>query len=87
MPGGREEDACLPRARALSAQSSNLHNRFRQAVEVGLIGREPIQAGVRPDGVIELQVFPDGSSGFGDRLVSMEIDLLVLDRLPDGHAR
>ena len=56
--------------------------RFWQAVEVDLIGREPVQAGVRPLGVIKLQVFPDGSSGFADRLVGVEIDLLILDRLP-----
>jgi len=37
---------------------------------------------VRPDGVIKLQVFSDGSSGFADRLVGVEIDLLILDRLP-----
>ena len=56
---------------------------FRQAVEVDLIGREPIQAGVRPGGVIELQVFRDGSPGFVDRPVGVEIDLFILDRLPD----
>jgi hypothetical protein len=56
---------------------------FRQAVEVDLVGREPIQAGVRPGGVVELQVFSDGSPGFLDRLLCMEIDLFIFDRLPD----
>ena len=54
---------------------------FWQAVEVDLIGREPVQAGVRPLGVIKLQVFPDGSPGFLDCLVCVEIDLFILDRL------
>jgi hypothetical protein len=38
---------------------------------------------VRSDGVIELQVFPDGSPGFVDRLVCVEINLFILDGLPD----
>jgi len=56
---------------------------FWQAVEVYLIGGERFQAGVRPDGVIELQVAADGSSGLADRGVSVQVDLLVLDGLPD----
>jgi len=38
---------------------------------------------VRPDGVVELQVAGDGSSGLVDRGVGVQVDLLVLDRLPD----
>jgi hypothetical protein len=57
-------------------------HRFRQPVEVGLIGREATQAGVRPDGVIKLQVFPDRSPGLPNRLVGVKIDLFIFDRLP-----
>ena len=56
---------------------------FWQAVEVYLIGRERFQAGVRPDGVVELQVAGDGSSGLLDRGVGVKVDLIVLDGLPD----
>src|ERR1035441_7340225 len=58
----------------------------RQAVEVDLIGREPIQAGVWTNGVIKLQVLGDRSSCHLDRFVGVQIDLLVLDRLPDSLA-
>ena len=53
------------------------------AGEADLIGREPIQAGVRSDGVLELQIFPDGIPRSLDRLVSVQADLFVSDRLPD----
>jgi hypothetical protein len=52
-------------------------HRLWQAVEVYLIGRERFQAGVRPDGVIELQVAADGSSGLADRGVGVQVDLFV----------
>ena len=45
-------------------------HRIRQTVEVNLFGREPIQAGVRSDGVVELDVATDQSPGFVDRLVA-----------------
>ena len=48
---------------------------FWHAVEVDLIGREPIQAGVRSDGIVKLQVATDQSSGLVDRLVGMQVDL------------
>jgi hypothetical protein len=56
---------------------------FWQAVEVYLIGRLRFQAGVRSNGVIELQVSADGSSCLADRGVGVQVDLLVLDGLPD----
>jgi hypothetical protein len=52
---------------------------FWQAVEVYLIGRERFQAGVRADGVVELQIAADGSSGLADRGVGVQVDLFVLD--------
>lgn len=52
-------------------------------MEVYLIGREPLQAGVWPDGVVKLQVAADGRSGLADRSVGVQIDLLVLNRFPD----
>ena len=56
---------------------------FRQAVEVDLIGRERPQAGMRSDGIIELQVAADGLPCLLDRFVGVKIDLLVLDLFPD----
>ena len=56
---------------------------FWQAVEVYLIGRERFQAGVGSDGVVELQVEADGRSGLVGRGVGVQVDLLVLDGLPD----
>jgi hypothetical protein len=53
---------------------------FWQAVEVYLIGRLRFQAGVWPDGVVEVDVAADGSSGLADRGVGVQVDLLVLDR-------
>jgi hypothetical protein len=38
--------------------------RFWQAIEVYLIGRERFQAGVGSDGVVEVDVTSDGRSGF-----------------------
>ena len=56
---------------------------FWQAVEVYRIGRERLQAGMRTDGVVELDVLPDRGSGLMHRLVGVEIDLFILDGLPD----
>src|ERR1019366_10652768 len=41
------------------------------------------QAGVWSGGVVELQVSADGRSGLADRGVSVEVNLLVFDGLPD----
>jgi hypothetical protein len=38
---------------------------------------------VRPDGVRERQIAADGGSGLVDRGVGVQVDLLILDRLPD----
>ena len=56
---------------------------FWQAVAVYLIGRERFQAGMRTDGVVELDVLPDRGSGLMHRIVGVEIDLFILDGLPD----
>jgi len=57
---------------------------FWQAVEVSLIGRERFQAGVRPDGVTELQVAADGSSGLADRGVGVQVNL-SLAKIPSAR--
>ena len=58
-------------------------HRFWQAVDVDLVGRFCLQAGMGSDGVVELQVSADRSSGCVNRLVGVEVDLFILDRLPD----
>ena len=48
-----------------------------------LIGSERLQAGVWADGVVEVDVAPDGCSGLADRLVGVQVDLFIFDRLPN----
>jgi hypothetical protein len=55
---------------------------IRQAVEIDLIGRERPQAGMRSDGIVELQIATDQRLGLVDYFVGMKIDLLILDRFP-----
>src|ERR1700676_3064378 len=56
---------------------------FWRTVEVYLIRRERIQAGVWTGGVEEVDVAADLCSGLLDRLVGVQIDMLILDRLPE----
>ena len=56
---------------------------YGQRVEVDLIGGLSLQAGVRSDVVVELDVPSQGGSRFVDRVVGSEVDLFVLDRSPD----
>jgi hypothetical protein len=53
------------------------------AVEVYLIGRERLQAAVWPGGVVEIDVATNLRSDLLYRLVGVQVDLLLLDRLPD----
>ncbi len=54
-----------------------------RTVEVYLIRRERIQAGVWMGDVEEVDVAADVCSGLLDRLVSVQIDMLILDQLPE----
>src|ERR1019366_834493 len=56
---------------------------FWRTVEVYLVRRERIQAGVWTGGVEEIDVAADLCSGLLDRLVGVQIDMLILDRLPE----
>jgi hypothetical protein len=52
---------------------------YWQAVEVHLIGRLRIQAGVLPGNVVEVDVTADGLPGLVDRGVGVQGDLFVLE--------
>ena len=52
-------------------------------MEVYLVGSLCPQAGVRASGVVKLEVTPDLASGFADRLVGMQVDVLVFERTPE----
>jgi len=56
---------------------------FRLAVEVYLIRRLPIQAGMGSLLVEELDVTADAAPCCGDRFVSMQIDLFIFDGTPE----
>src|ERR1035441_1646235 len=63
--------------RALGSQS------FWRTVEVYLVGRLCPQTGVRASGVVELDVARDLASGFANRLVGVQVDVLVFERTPE----
>ena len=52
------------------------------AVRVYLLGRAADKRGVRPDGIVEAEVAPDGDAGIGDRRIGVEVDLIVFHRAP-----
>ena len=51
-------------------------------MEVYLVGRLGPQARMRALAVVELEVAADFGSRFGDRLVGVQIDMLVFERAP-----
>src|SRR5262245_64865701 len=50
---------------------------------VSLIGRAPVKRGVRTTAVVKLQITTDRRARLRDALVSLEIDLLVLQCAPE----
>src|SRR3954449_8493634 len=56
---------------------------LRQPIEVGLVRRLPVKAGVGSPPIVEGQVSADRGPGLADRVVGPEIHLLVLDRSPE----
>src|SRR3954452_25529624 len=56
---------------------------LRQPGGVGSIRRLPVKARVRSAGIVEAEIPADRGAGLGDRVVSSEVDLLVLDRSPE----
>src|SRR3954469_4318342 len=54
-----------------------------QPIEVGLVRRLPVKAGVGSPAIVEGQVPADRGPGLADRVVGSEIHLLVLDRSPE----
>src|ERR1700681_1919362 len=52
-------------------------------IEIGLIGRSPVKAGVRTSPIVEVQISADRGACLADAVVSSQIDLFVLDRSPD----
>ena len=54
-----------------------------QAVEVYLIWRLRLQAGVGAHRVVEPDVFCDSSARLADRVLGVQVDLLVFDGLPN----
>src|ERR1017187_5305548 len=67
----------------LTRYTSTVRQSFWRTVEVYLVRRERIQAGVWTGGVEEIDVAADLCSGLLDRLVGVQIDMLILDRLPE----
>ena len=55
---------------------------LRQRSEVGLIGRLPVKARMRPAGIIEAEIAANRSPRLGHRVVGLEIHLLILDGSP-----
>src|SRR3954463_4313692 len=56
---------------------------LRQPIEVGLVRRLPVKAGVGSPSIVEGQIPADRGPGLADRVVGPEVDLLVLDRSPE----
>src|SRR3954463_3032979 len=54
-----------------------------QPIEVGLVRRLPVKAGVGSPSIVEGQVPADRGPGLADPVVGPEIHLLVLDRSPE----
>lgn len=51
--------------------------------EVSLVGRPVVEARVRTARVVEGEVTAQASGGGGNRIVRVQIDLLVLERAPE----
>src|ERR1700675_2134109 len=52
-------------------------------IEISLLRRSPVKAGVRTPPIVEVQISADRGARLADAVVSSQIDFFVLDRSPD----